>query len=1035
MKDSSLLPSSNTKNTLKMHDKVLLGVLVPTALILLCATIMVALFVHNCPSNMVYDHTLKVCREKCKSPFKWNANTLTCLPVCDELTQWNQAADRCEPICGTAQIWNQVTKSCEDTNICTPPPSINPNTGEILNQTHFPNKENTQCMQGTVDQLNTLCKTSPCTMQSENPPVNCQPGDGWDGYDANITKRCYKYIDCQKIACNEDYCTSPTVKDVLGFIGQEASTYDHSCQNPSEATVASLCEAYKTSSHDNYEWKNPNCLNITPRSNIQFTIDPKNTPSTQQIIGVVTHPLVNILDTPIVYSYTLCLADKPDIVVASGVCNSAPIPDPTSNYGCNASSSWTCAEIVLNISAYPSLDTGSYVLKIEGTPSWEPTMIPPLYSLENKNYQIFLLPSSQGEGVSSKLNPVISADLAKELARDQGWTQAVNKQLVEQDPVNFKQMALDERFAISIVDNSAQQAVLVGCISAYCRDVSTQVDKKMVILAWPPINVHQPDLPGTCVITDTSIVKYWLIRTSTNDEHPNPVELLSPSHQPDTSAEILSYVDIVPINITVQYILAAYIYDPDAPEPKSPDNYAGSTCKSEQVYISVNVGDYSPKFCHTISPLEPGSLPPWMWRDNDTGMCMWEVNNMAARDYHCMFEYGTDKVIGTYDPNHIFLANAHTPDCRQIEPSWPSIGASKWISTYCDPVASGENTVCTVGTTQNMTVTCNGNVIAGDETLSLSDFSGKLQDVVDFSLKNNVYDGQDGAPKLDLTPISGAAAQVELWKKSYNHCGPNESPAAWGMTNFPCDAGDSECKELETLSGCDRNWCQPWTWVGTDNEKVSTYSQTRICYPQKSLDGEKSQCCNGRGTYIFNKDTQIHRGSCIDCENNYGGEWCQKNPCNDVNCNGNGVCKIDLSGNPYCICDSGFYNIVTTPRPMNFDLDCHIPEGTKIPICTPPSVCSNGQSPGPDPEKAMCVTMDSLTCNRNQCPTPGNECNYQTGYNTCRHYENPFKNQFTCSSCKGNKQACESDSECCSWDCKWTKTSWTGQHEYLCNGD
>ena len=954
-----------------------------------------------------------------------------------------------------------VTCSCSSTPTTTT--STGQRGGARLNKqlvradTTTSTSESTTCSAASAPELDALCTAS-----------------GFAGYDTQQQK-CYNLADCDQQSCTASYCTNATVKAALGDIKKKRTDYN-TCENPTNAEVATMCQQ-----QPNKFWQSPNCYKFEMQNTIVLETSSTTPPDTSVINCILRHPLLNVGDGPISYTFRLLQASatttgaatatamtaspdtevKPDVgavewlsethelpsdeeqnvVVATAISmtpafpslaferdTSAPLAATASTTStsmtviksgtvsiidsCATDDSTSCVNAVMYLSGSTPLKEGSYVIQIDGRPSWNPSSV--LYQLTDPaGVSMYLLPAQNGPGVTPVLNPVLSASKAQQLATNQAWVNATLSTLSASYSTLIQVPSTDTQLAYVEPESDEDKVLLVGCTPAYCKPTTNQVRQKMVVLAWDKISSSQVT-QAACVSsngTPLTYVKYMLLRSATNSSAGGTAsftELIGPSTQPLTSATTLSFVDVLPINTVVQYILAAYV----VASSSDTTSYGSAVCKSQQIYASVNVGDYSAAFCHGIKGPQPLLLPPWYWRDPNTGMCQWMEKTQGARDYYCMFEVGTNKnPAANFDTSSLYFATS-TESCAPAVKQFAK-PTTIWSNQYCLPYAAGgnyANTTCISGAAEEVGASCTKQIQAGD-MISESDFKRRLDQVVNFYSSNNTYSGTEAA----VSSITGADKQAVVWS-AYNQCGPALTPTTWGTDIAEC--GDDEvCQQYAKMGGCDRNYCAPWVEQGTGS---GIFRQKRTCYPPSSVDGTKSKCCNSIGTYALDTSTTGARGKCTNCGETYSGAQCTESACTGQTCSGHGTCVIDQeTGAPRCQCDSNYFN-VTAQRPMHNKTerdDCeYLSPGCQYYIVDPATgqPTRNPQC-NVSPRKCLCppVSQDLLSCRQNSDPNdaskdPRTGCSKQCAYGVMSSPSNPYtyrdpdNGDFLCTTCKGD---------------------------------
>lgn len=126
---------------------------------------------------------------------------------------------------------------------------------------------------------------------------------------------------------------------------------------------------------------------------------------------------------------------------------------------------------------------------------------------------------------------------------------------------------------------------------------------------------------------------------------------------------------------------------------------------------------------------------------------------------------------------------------------------------------------------------------------SNANFVKRARDLYEFYKQHHV-----GA---DVKNVDYLSSRVdELWDMYY-HCGP-EVNKHYGEVNEACDPLDLACTALQNVDGCaGHNKCDEWVSLGAGKQGGVVYKQTRTCFPDDSLLGPNSQCCDCQGTYSF----------------------------------------------------------------------------------------------------------------------------------------------------------------------------------------
>lgn len=979
-----------------------------------------------CPSGTMWDETAKLCRRPCPAagePRSATYNPVTQQCECNTTTYplANAVTGKCERKCAPGVSYDPVTDTCvtpamTTASACSPMPQVDAATGAIRNADHFLKPPDYMtCSTGTAAELSALCRASACSA-----PGVCIEGDRWDDYDA-ASGACKKDAPCDQRTCTAAYCTSSSIREAIGELVQ-VKLPDGTCADPTVFTVSEACNALP-----NRLWQSPSfCFDITPSPTLVFTAGSQLT--TTVIKGTIALPALNNADDwPLTFYYTLTpatvavtssLTANPDVAWSSfgvGVYTgpllggeraplaAAPAPVASGIVTYASATVFTSAPFEVTITLPPNVSSDAYLLSLTGRPQWDTTRT--LYT--GTNATVFLLPTASGPGVKTGMTPDVRVEDAVALAKNATWVSNVMTSLVSSKPDTFQLDATMTSLPVSDATLTTSKVLLAGCTPSYCKPSPTQVNQKLAILTWRKVTAAQLSASGC---SSTATVSYMLQRVVTSSSGvTSRTVLIGPSSQPLQAVlagvTTLSFVDVLPIRTTGQYILASYVGT----------NYDSSTCKSPLITLSVDTTDYSDAFCQTIDPLVTDPLPPWMWRDAATGMCTYTPNSIPARDFYCMFDYG--KSVRGLDAANLSLGSNVRSTCGVVSKAFPSTGTSVFASAACNPSTYPAAT-CITGATENATVKCPVKVELKDAgtgsvegAVSLADFSARVTAALNWG---TLHASIPSTSKTAADTLLGAATQTALWKSTYNRCGPEVDASGWAVSSTTCAADDLTCKSLAAVSGCGRNVCKPWTCTaGCDDTSrallgSTTYQRTRECYPGSTYDGANSACCSSKGTYSLNLDLSSARGSCANCATGYGGTQCQTQPCVGVTCNGHGTCKINEKNEAYCECDTAnrWFNISAT-RPMDAKLDCvTVPAGcdpTKssscyvVPFsCRCPKLCSQVTA-----GDRSCVVDDPLTCNQTYnystnatgCTCP--ECEFTPEVKrTSFKYVDPQNNKF-----------------------------------------
>ena len=903
----------------------------------------------------------------------WDVNVHQCVKKCSG--QWSRSLQNCVKCDIDGYNWDDEKQECV-IEACSPAPSVDQVTGNIVNSDHFFDGAVSQCGQGTGAQLDVLCRLS-----------------GWDqGFDAS-DKKCKRLVECGTQACDADYCTSSTVMSTVSNgkpIYKVKNDAGNMCVNPTKDQVGNMCKSI-----ENCTWISPNCFRQPPsvQNTGAMTVvgDPK--PTTSLIQGTLRHSLLNYpADMPILYNYTL-QKEGSTVIAAGGQCVSGPPTFDDQNHTVTTPFS-------INISGETAIPPGNYNMLITGSPSWAPNS--GMYALENAPFAVTLFPTEAGAGVSATLNPSFSLELAESLATSHGWLTSVSNTMLNYPW--FKPVQEGDTDTVLLGSPGSSSSVLVvGCAPSYC-DVtqSESVKQKMVVLAWQSVPVPTT-LPNTCALygedasynPDDYEVRYELSSYMVDAVGTTVVKVLMSSSYvlQDAAKPVRFFVDSVKVNTNVQYVLGAYLTAKDRSESTT---YETASCKSELQYVTLNTGEYTETFCRGLK-YPSSNLPPFMWKDNVSGMCMWSSDERPAQDFYCMFGDGINAPATPFDPNNIKLSSGQ--ECRSLDTQWPSRSQNDdhpFDPALANPTPSS-NAYCLDGLEQQARVSCSKTVPLSATSIKLSedDFKTRVANAVNFNEDHKVM---DTLPHHDA--ISSPSQLSTLWSTVYNNCGPSTDPSKWGKFKANCDDGDAACKQYAMASGCDdgRNYCQNrnWSKLSGDSSSASSYTMWQTTYPEKMNDGENSMCCHTNGAYSVSTSSTAStgRGQCT-CAGAYTGSTCDKTPCEGINCNNKGQCVVDTDGSAKCVCDVQYFNVGSTVRPMSFEKDC----GNDVNNCKCPTLCHD-KTVVPSADNGWCIPFDPLTCNSHGCVMRGDRCDPITGCQECLKYKDPQKGDFSCAPIK-----------------------------------
>ena len=361
------------------------------------------------------------------------------------------------------------------------------------------------------------------------------------------------------------------------------------------------------------------------------------------------------------------------------------------------------------------------------------------------------------------------------------------------------------------VETRTGQLVIAACTKECIHNQT--IAEKRIILMW-----QQPERSG---------ITYELIK---NDDTEMVIE------------ENYYALDVVPLATAAFYKLTAISAD---------------GVRSEPMYMSLYTGDYAASTCSHISyPIsETIIVPPTMWRDEDTGACIWDNNNLFKKHEYCATQ------------NKLYDAQLNT--CA--EPTLTSYPVIECPFPIVPPLPQN----CKDGVANSdAVVSCPLTIPLGDTQLSYKQLVFKLN---------------GDTNKADT-----------IWKTKTDHCGPTAN-SLWGYkADVTCDPQDQACHTLDM--DCTHNSCSETGWqplMKTLDKQLYTTSMTR--YPP--TDGANNACCGGHGTYN-GKPSSGHEYQCT-CATGYHPEtMCTSSTCDGITCNNKGTC---VDGK--CVCEPGYFNI------------------------------------------------------------------------------------------------------------------------------
>lgn len=857
---------------MQKRDKILLSTLVPIGIIIVAVAIAVG--VTHCEGDSVWSTKQGKCRKKCRGERKEHGerydplrNTCTC-PA--EAPTWSEVLQQCVGVCTGDAVWDVATQKCVTPPVtCTPLPSVDSDTGVILNNTHFPRPAGT-CGAGAREELVALCVASPCTDGTQ-----CVPGDRWDGYDVTAAK-CVKTKDCSTVACDAAYCVSDTIRQRVGRIYQV--TTPTGCKNPSEADVAEMCiKAGSTA------YVSPNCLSAAPRTDMEVNVV---SATTDGITGSISHSLVNgSLDLnaqgELSYTYSLKgVASTASGVTLTGKCHAT---NPTR----------VCATFTIN-NLPPDLQPGTYDLTVVGYPAWDPTL--PLFTLPSAK-SIVIDPTDVHPSEVPGLDVQFDTQLALNWSHTPAKVNEMLNALSQANPMLLPSLSPAVTGLPTQVAQPAQPTnspLIIGCTPNFCKS-GENVNFKLIILAWKAVN------PVPCAASPgNQTVKYTLTRTTQPDSG-GPTEvstLVGPVNQPYIDNNVIVVVDIVPIQKRVTYALGSYL----VASPSTVTTYDLASCRSPLFKSDFSTGVYDAAFCSTIPA--PG-VPPYLLPTED-GMCTHNTTQQS-QDYYCNFVWpGLDnsKPPGL-DVSKLAFYDQTQGKCAYLQPSVTTL-SNKWKTQTCNFDDTNYNftqeEACVTGVKdtdakdnqQTVTATCSAVAYLQNSTrgFTKSSFATALEKMLE---QEKYYNWGN----FDSSAIKDLTQQNALWNKQYYRCGPETNLVNWGSDASACGAAldSEECKSLAEMGNCLHNLCDSWRKVSDEENVGKVFTRSRTCFANDAggvttcaakeaskccgadCQAQKlSPCCNCNGTYEF--DPVTHQGSC-KCLPRYKGQCKAGDPHDD----------------------------------------------------------------------------------------------------------------------------------------------------------
>lgn len=853
--------------------------------------------------------------------------------------------------CPSATIYTPSLMSpsgfeCKSVVTCFPAPSVNALTGVIENSTNFSNNDNTDCVPGDSEKLKALCVSSACLQQQTIPyVVNCKPGDLFDGLEGNV---CYKNVDCSTNPCGAIYCKNITDP----VVSQVSSSSNHGeCVDPGLEDVRSQCRSRSSVDNDGNTttfdlYRNSNgdyyCADMTARPVIRLLQVPEATASEgiRGVLCVDATPDQKKMDGyDLILEWTLL---QSGIELESGMLLLKPAASvECTGYVYTFEAFFAQGGAAASVAAAsPEID-----LVIFGWPvsRWTCPLPDSVFSECNilyfTKYPVVLTLVASTTDYCNALEPTLDPDTALALSKgliDPDWVASVLKALGDSGGGVVKPYDPSAPI-LSLAGVLIDSVVQVACVATYCLKASDGAPgSKLIVCAWRPGSVLDVTSCKNKDCTNTDIpseVWYTLTRQGAVGE---PVVLIKANDAlmvtDSTGGIIFYYVDILGCNEMWTYALGAYL----ARKGDLPDfTYAQAQCKSRLLRFNVLVDGYTSAFCATVpAPDLIEKLPPQMWLDPSTGMCEWN-NSVPAKDAYC-----SGLTSNLFNPSKLSLMTDGKSNCGNVGQSYPLV-TKEWSTETCDPTIGTD--VCLLGVNQIRTAECNQSLtVGGSGSLDGNGFSNRLNALYEFY--NRYHSNLD--PMATNVEKIESAESIQALYNTYYHCDLNTNNQ-WGTAggNSKCDINDAGCADAYARSvACGSiNVCNDWIKLGSETSGVSQFQQDRQCFPSTS---QGLNCCNNGGTYVHD----IKSSKCDCGATSYYGNYCEKDLCEGVECNGQGKCGYvknsdGVGGIVKCKCNDGYYNYDT--RLSHYDPQ--VPATQAIP--------------------------DLFQCNQNPCPAATPECN------------------------------------------------------------
>jgi hypothetical protein len=717
---------------------------------------------------------------------------------------------------------------------CGTPPTVDPATGAVTNYTNVAMPDGKTCGEN-VSALSALCLRSRCTDASK-----CtMPNSTWDTYVAG-GHACTKVTNptCEQQACDAPYCTSASMVALVP-LQHKLTGSANACVNPSEVSVASLCNTLPDGEH---VYVFPDCRTASTQKVI---LTRTFTRTTRLVEGQLSFPPLDKWDQ-LQFTYKLSALNGS----TTGLVSVRP------DTGCTVSSD-ICMRFTINVPSTTVLLPGTYSLTVYATAPWSP--LPLLQSVNPESVQLALPAATPG--VNPALNPMPTTSAAANTMALNNWFSTQLKVLANKPAYMDLNITVPKTSCMSGCEVNVKDMLQVTpdpasapllLFAATPNIIPLEANKIMpyqfLVMTWPtPANVA-----SVCAAAPNDPLYYDVVRARTNGTGSTEA-VLTHSLYPEV-------LDIVRVGDAWNYTMTAY----------QGSSYSTSTCKSEPVVVSVHVPAFDDQLCHQVVPpstVSGNPLPPWMWATPQG--CQWDTSNLGAQDYYCAFEYNKDLSELRFDATKLNLyEQAGSTRCGALQPSYATLTRS-WAAPFA--TCEEGNTSCTSAACFSgyaepapRVAVCNAELQVGTSATAVTNasaFAERMANLMNYYSVHNVH------PELDsqIDAIKNTSAQVDLYNKHYYNCGPATQSDAWGVASSACAVGDAgACQQAVAQGRCDYNICAPWTYSSTSGPNTY-YTQRRTSFIDPAV--ADTTCCPEQDyVYEYNGDAPpgVNRGSCVE---------------------------------------------------------------------------------------------------------------------------------------------------------------------------